>query len=869
MNFSNHELVKKQKKLRSSSTKIYSSCKLIFLRLGVIALICAIATAGYGAYGLVSGIIDNCPEIDETTISPEKFSTTIYDNQKKEIGKLVGSEANRIQVSLKKIPDNLKNAFIAIEDERFYSHSGIDMRGIFRAGFQTISSGSLGQGASTITQQQIKNVLFDGGMETTKADKIVRKVQEQYLALKLEQTVEKDVILENYLNTINLGQNTLGVQAAAHRYFNKDVSKLTLSECAVIAGITKNPSNLNPISNPENNSDRRKLVLGNMLKLGFITKDEYDTALADNVYKRIKKVNKKKSNEHITSYFTDALINEVLKDLQEELNYSESQASNLLYRGGLKIYTTQDTSMQNICDKVISNPANYPTGTKYGISYRLTITDKKGKTHNYDENTLKNYYKTTNPAFALLFQDKTSAKNCVEKYKEQMLSETKGTVEGETLSYTLQPQISFVLMDQHTGEVKALVGGRGTKSASRTLNRATNCKRQPGSTFKVLSAFLPALDAKGMTLATVFDDAPYNYPGTNRQVKNWYKTGYRGLSTIRTAIKDSMNVVAVKTMEQVTPELSIKYLQDLGITTLVTDTSLPANDVNLSTALGGLTYGITNFEATAAYASIANGGTYQEPILYTKIVDHNGKVILDKTSDSRKVFKESTAFLLTSAMQDVVTSGTGTPARFLNSRMPVAGKTGTTSDCVDAWFIGYTPYLTAGIWTGYDDNTHLSTSTYHKIIWRSIMEQIHANYEVVDFPIPETITTATICTKSGKLARKDICKYAKGGSTVRTEYFADHAPTQYCDCHISVNICLDSGLPACDNCPLDRIVNQILLKKDEQGTTADTPNCISSSALNLLCTFHKNQSIKNVEIDKPEESASPKETIAPTVSPKN
>lgn len=840
MNFSKKETKRKQQSLRSTSTKLYSKLKFWTLRLCVVALITGIIVSVYAAWGLFAGIIDNAPSLDTNNIKPEAFASTIYDNNGKKIGQLVGSNANRISVPLSKIPENLQNAFIAIEDERFYSHNGIDIKGILRAGASVLSSGSLDQGASTITQQLLKNVVFSGGNEATTSEKIQRKLQEQYLSLKLEKYVSKEEILENYLNTINLGQNTLGVQSASLRYFNKDVSKLTLSECAVIAGITKNPSGLNPISYPENNAERRKNILNKMLELEMISQNEYKEALADDVYSRIQKVNKNKTktSNTVTTYFTDAVIEQLIKDLQTELGYSENQANDLIYRGGLSIYTTQDTQIQKICDSVISDKSYYPVTTQYSLSYRLTILDPKGKTKNYDENTLQKYFKSQDNSFDLLFSNEKTAKSYATKYRKYILKKTGGTMEGESVTTTLQPQISFVLMDQHTGEVKAIVGGRGSKTASRTLNRATDSARQPGSTFKVLSAYLPALDASNMTLATTFDDAAYYYPGTNKAVKNWYSSGYRGLTTIREAIKDSMNIVTVKTLEEVTPKVSMNYLEKLGFTTLVTDSSLPANDVTLATALGGLTYGVTNYEATAAYASIANQGTYQEPILYTKIVDHDGNVLLENTSKSEKVFKESTAFLLTSAMKDVVNYGTGTLTRFTTSSMPVAGKTGTTTDNIDAWFIGYTPYYTAGIWTGYDDNTSLPNTTYHKIIWRTIMERVHKNLKIKDFKMPESIVSARICTKSGKLARGGVCDCASGGSTVRTEYFAGSPPTEYCDAHVSVNICTVSGEITSNACPKRKVETKILLNKDETCTTKDTPYVISTEKLSATCSVH-------------------------------
>ena len=844
MNFSKRATHKKQKNLRSSSVKLYSKFKFWTLRICIVSVIGIFIIGIYAGWGLLKGILDNSPSVDRTQIQPVNFASTIYDGEGNEVYKLVGSDANRISVSLEQMPEHLKNAFIAIEDERFYSHNGIDLRGIARAASSAFSSGSLDQGASTITQQLIKNVVFSGGNESTTLHKVQRKIQEQYLALHLETEVDKDFILENYLNTINLGQNTLGVQAAALRYFDKEVSDLTLSECAVIASITKNPSNLNPITYPENNAARRKNVLDKMLSLSMISNKEYKEALKDSVYKRIKKINKKKTktDDTVTSYFTDAVIDAVQTDLQEKLGYTESQATNLLYRGGLSIYTTQDATMQKICDTVISDPAYYPIGTSYSLSYRLSITDSKGKMHNYDENSLKSYITKSNPSFQLRVTDQNYMKTYIKAYRKAMKKKWKGSVAGESIQFTMQPQISFVLMDPATGQVKALVGGRGKKNASRTLNRATSSVRQPGSTFKVLSAYLPALDAAGMTLATVYDDAPYNYPGTNRPVRNWYSSGYKGLTTLRSAIRDSMNIVTVKTLEDVTPQTAYLYLEDLGFTSLVGDTSQAANDINLSMALGGLTYGVTNFEATAAYASIANGGTYQEPILYTKVVDHEGNVLLENTSESRQVMKEATAFLLTDAMRDVVTTGTGTLANFTSSSMPVAGKTGTTTNNVDAWFIGYTPYYCAGIWTGYDDNTPLSTTSYHKVIWRSIMEQIHQSLKVKEFNKPASIVTATVCSKSGKLAKPGICQHAPGGSTVYKEYFAGSAPTEYCDAHVCVKICSASGQKAGASCPASGVYNKIVLQKTETGTTSDTPYCISSSRLQSTCSVHNGTS---------------------------
>ena len=271
---------------------------------------------------------------------------------------------------------------------------------------------------------------------------------------------------------------------------------------------------------------------------------------------------------------------------------------------------------------------------------------------------------------------------------------------SETVTYTLQPQAALTIIDQSTGNVKALVGGRGDKTANKTLNRAADTTRQPGSTFKIIAAYAPALDAGGLTLASVQDDAPYNYGSGQGGAVNNYDNRYRGFTTLREAITNSINIVTVKTLAQIGPSLGYDYICDFGITTVGLDESS-----NETLALGGLTHGVTNLELTAAYATIANSGTYIKPKFYTKILDHDGNVLIDNTEPvSHTVLKDTTAWLLTDAMKDVMTQGTGTPAYF-GSSMAQAGKSGTTTKNRDALFAGFTPYYTCVVWGGFDDNS--------------------------------------------------------------------------------------------------------------------------------------------------------------------
>ena len=568
------------------------------------------------------------------------------------------------------------------------------------------------------------------------------------------------------MNTINLGQGCLGVQTASTRYFNKDVADLTLSECAVIAAITQNPTLYDPVTNPDENASRREDVLDKMLEQGYIDQAQYDEAIADPVYDRILQTAAVTEDTTPYSYFTDAMIEDIIQDFINELGYTETQAYNLLYSGGLTIKSTQDLSIQQICDEVVADESLYPM-TEYGVEYALTIHRADGTMENYSKQTLGTYisntYADSNP---LVFSSEEEARAMVEEYKGTLGINTEaGDIVDENLSITLQPQTSVVVMDQYTGQVKAIVGGRGQKTTSLSLNRATDSTRQPGSCFKVLSTYAPGLNECGMTLATTIKDEPYRY-ASGQQVNNW-DGRYIGEARVRYAIEHSMNVCAVRTLtETVGLEKGYQYLQKFGFTTLVNnDPDYPGmTDVAQSTALGGITRGVYNIEMTAAYAAIANGGVYTEPILYTEILDHDGNVLIDNTTpDTHEVIKESTAYLLTSAMEDVISRGTGTSARLSN--MAVAGKTGTTENSTDLWLSAYTPYYTASVWGGYDENKHMEnmSQSWHMVIWRNIMERIHSELEYKDFTVPSSVVQRTICTQTGKLA--------VDGCPALTEYF--------------------------------------------------------------------------------------------------
>lgn len=863
MDYSKKGIEHKQHYIKSTSRRLISKTRITLFRLCIVCFVALAIIGTFAGFGFAKGLIDSAPDISQINVVPQGYTTTVYDKDGNEIEHLVGANSNRVYVSLNDLPDYIKYCFISIEDERFYEHYGIDIRGIFRAGFTGLVSGDFNQGGSTITQQLLKNQVFNGGMETTFIQRVERKIQEQYLAIQLENVLDKDTILEYYINNINLGSGTLGLQTASQKYFNKDAKDLSLSEAATIAAIAQLPVYNNPINYPDRNRTRKDEILREMLEQGYCNEEEYNATLADDVYTRIQSFNDEKDTTSYYSYFVDELIVQVMKDLQEELGYTETQASNLIYSGGLDIYTTQDPVIQKICDDVYSDETYFPEmGTSYWeLTYALSIQkdDEEGTQIHYHTNDLLEYYKDYDDPdnlylnddgskFSEYFLDKEDMQAKIDAFRDAMM-EDGDILLAEKATMTLQPQSSFVVMDQYTGEIQAIIGGRGEKEGNRTLNRATDSKRQPGSTFKILSTYLPALDKKDFTLASVQDDSgPYYYPGTKEEVTNWTTTQkYEGLTTLRQGIYNSMNIVTVKTFVEVSPEVGYDYLKKLGISTLVESREEPdgrvVSDINYPMALGGLTDGVTNLELTAAYAAIANSGVHTEPIFYTKILDRNGKVILENKPKKEQVMKESTAWLLTNAMEDVVKVGTGKNVKLTAIDMPIAGKTGSTSNYNDLWFSGYSPYYTATIWSGFDNNRTQTDKAYPRKIWKTIMEQIHIQLglQTKDFTKPDSIVEAKICTKSGKLAIDGVCDEYPGGDTTRIEYFAKGTePTEKCDVHVVASICTSSDKLATDKCPDSNIKTAVFLDKDETGITDDTPYVLPKT----YCPIHKSNNPK-------------------------
>ncbi len=609
---------------------------------------------------------------------------------------------NRVWVSGSDIPKNLKNAFVAIEDERFYSHNGIDWKRFTGAAFQYITNrGSSSYGGSTITQQLIKNLTQDDDYS------IRRKVQEIYRAYNLEKELSKDEILEYYLNTIYLSQKCNGVGSASMTYFGKHVSELSLAECAVLAGITKYPTKYDPLINPENNRERQLVILKKMLDLGYINKKEYEAAKTEEV-----KFMPKQSEEdrQYQSYFTDAAIDQIVQDMMTEYNYTKEYAMKILYNGGLRIYLSMDPNIQQSMDAVYSDPSAF-----------------------------------------------------------------------QKASGDVQPESSMVIMDPYTGLIKGLVGGRGEKTGNRTLNRATQTLRQPGSAIKPLTVYAPAVEYGLVTSSTIVNDAPVTFGSWSPRNDD---RSFAGRITVSTALRGSRNVPATKICNYLTAQAAFDFMKNnLHVGSLVkerTENGKVLSDVGLAPiALGGLTDGVSVIDMCAAYCVFPNGGKYIKPSLYTKVVDSEGNVILEHKAEEQIAMSETTAESMIGMLQGVVTGGTGTSARI--SGMRVAGKTGTTSNNHDRWFVGFTPYYVGAVWFGYDIPAPIRGFSPNPaaVAWRKVMTPIHKDLPNKAFLEDEEAGkyNIMICADSGMRATPS-CKHLTS-----KKYRTGNVPTKRCTLH--------------------------------------------------------------------------------------
>lgn len=709
--------------------KIFSLQNIVIFLLVIIFII-----TGAGA-GLFFAYIKDAPAFDPEKLKPIETSF-VYDDNGQVIAELHG-EQNRIPVEISEVPEHLKNAFIAIEDQYFYQHRGINIRSIIGAIWTDLQHGKYRRGASTITQQLVK-LAFLSPEKTLK-----RKAQEAWLAIQLERHYTKDQILEFYLNQVYFGHSAYGVESAAQVYFGKNVSDLTLAESAILAGIPKSPKYYSPYLNYDNSKKRQKIILDTMASLGFISQEEADNAKNE----EINLVGLKTAvADYKAPYFTDHAIQELVELLQKKFGFTENEAYNKIYNDGLKIYTTVNMDIQRATEQALANPNNYPYTTK----------NKNGQ---------------------------------------------------------LQPQAAAIITDPHTGHIKALVGGRDHKQKL-GFNRATQALRQPGSAFKPIVVYTAAIDM-GYTPATVVDDAPITYSITSGQT--WtprnYSRNYKGLTTIRKAIADSVNVVAVKVFEDIGIDRGIEYAQKLGIKNLVTDGS--RNDRHLSTALGGITKGVTPLELLSAYGTLANDGIHIEPTSIKKVIDKNGRVLIDNKPQKNAVISSQVAYIMTDMLKSVITEGTA--RRLSGFPFPVAGKTGTTSDVKDVWFVGYTPKFAGVVWMGHDDPKRMRNVGGRPIeIWKQIMTVAHKNQPKTDFVKPKGIVgPISVCIDSGKLPTR-LCTIDPRGNRIKSEYFIEGTePISRCDVHVEKLIDTSTGLLATSSCPRSQVKSRVFIQRPE------------------------------------------------------
>jgi penicillin-binding protein 1A len=666
---------------------------MIFL-FGIIIILLLIAIYSY---------INSAPKFDIDNLKLD-FTSYIYisSSEQQELTKL-HEEKNRVWVGINDIPDNMKNAIIAIEDQRFWQHKGVDFKRTSSAIFNYFINRNNNFGGSTITQQLIKNITANNNVS------VKRKVQEIWQSLELERKIGKQRILELYLNIAYFGEGSYGVQASSYTYFGKPVNELSIAEIASIVGITQMPERYNPFINPKENKIKQETVLKKMLEMKFITLEEYKNAVSE----KLNFVNTSKEQtlySYKYSYFIEQVLNDVLEDLQKEKAISRALATKMLYCGGLKIYATINTSVQDAMETIYLDDANFPN-------------------ENLDN----------------------------------------------------KPNSAMVIIDQYSGEVRGIIGGQGKKTASRTLNRATQSIRQPGSIIKPLSVYAPAIDFGIVTQDSVFEDSPYTIDGWSP--KNYYE-GFYGNVTVNKAVEFSMNIVAVKVLEQVGIERSFNFLKNnFGITTLVEkenrNGSVFTDKLYNSLALGGLTDGVKVIEMAAAYSAFANRGVYIKPHTYTKVVDHNGNILIDKAGkvDTYIAIREKTAYEITKMLVSATENGTGAPARF-SKVMPIAGKTGTTSEEKDRWFAGYTPYYTGVVWFGYDSPKSMREMLKGKlnpsaVIFKKVMGIIHKELPQKDFyknPLEASKSTITYPDnriyegeiKNGKANGKGLLIYPDG-----------------------------------------------------------------------------------------------------------
>ena len=749
-------------KARTKKPNFVLSVAATTIRLSFVLALC-VALALLGAVvGIAKAFVDTAPTLDLAALDAQDKTSFIYDSQGNLITDYKGTE-DRSMVSIDEIPEMLQNAFIAVEDARFYEHNGVDVKRIVGALVANFTSGST-QGGSTITQQLIKQTVLSSEQSYK------RKLQEAYLAMELETRYTKKQILESYLNTIFLGGSYYGVRVAAYGYFGKSLDQLTLRECAMLAGLTRSPNYYNPRSNfytrntegsstPDITNNRTDYVLRQMRENGLITAQQYNAALDRSTASVLEK-SPASTDMYAYPHYVEYAISDVVDTFLnlnglEDTSANRYAMENKLRTGGYSVYLCLDTEIQEIVEDTLANWSSYPR-----------LRDPSDK----------------------VYQSRNS---------------------DGTYTEIEQPQAAACVFDYRTGELKAIVGGRYKPTTRKTLNRASGMTMPVGSSIKPLTVYAPAIDL-GASPASI----AYNMPvpisgwkdssGKDSWPKNYGGGGYKGPQSFRSALRNSYNTAAAQIlMTYVGVSRSVEYLHLMGIP----DKNINADPFGL--ALGSS--GLTPVQMAVAFGTIANKGVYQQPLSFSRIVDSNGNVVVDmhQQQDRHQVFKPSTAYLVVDMLKEAVQSGTGTKAKI--SSQVVAGKTGTNSDSKGVFFAGMTGWYSGSVWIGHDNYKALSSKATGgnaaAPLWQSFMEKIHKaknldSREIIDgTPSDYNLVRVTTCGVSGQLATDACYNDVNGYKTITDYWSADSVPTAYCSMHKSVSVCTESGLLATDYCP--------------------------------------------------------------------
>ena len=752
-------------KNKKQHTKLKTAIKIFII---LILLLCVIG-AGIVA-GMFFGLFGNEFEITKDELKIGASNTVVVDQNGAVIANLNGDEKRKV-ITLADMSNYLPKAYVAIEDERYYKHSGVDFKRTAGAIVHTVFGGS-SYGGSTITQQLVKNITKDD--ESSGIAGIFRKVKEWAKAYQVERMISKDQILELYLNILFVGSSNLhGVELGAEYYFNKSAKDLDLAECAFMAGINNSPNSYDPYDESKDNSakirKRTLTVLSKMKELGYIQNDdEYNTAVAK-VEEGLKFEKGTVGGGTTYSYHTDAAIEQVINQVMEEKGISRQLAENYVYGSGLTIYSTVNSEIQA----------------------RL------------EEEYSKSKYIVTSPS-----KKQTS-------------------------------QSGMAIVDYKTGNVLGVAGGLGEKNGA-GWNRATQMKKQTGSSIKPLADVAPALEEKVITAATVYNDVKTDFGGGYTPKNDGDK--YRGPINIRQFIETSQNIPALKIMRELTPKKSIEYLEKMGVTSLD-----EKEDDILSLAIGGMTDGISPLEMASAYGTIANDGVYITPTFYTKVVDNSGNTVLTPKQETKRAISEQNAYIVKKIVQEPVVGASGTAKYCAISGMDVAAKTGTTDKSYDRWLCGFTPYYAAATWFGYDDSEEVKGFSKNPAgqIWSAVMADIHKNLAGASFTKPNGIVEATVCRTTGCLA-------ATGCTDVYKEIFTSDNMPEKCEGHGSQELCAESGMIANEYCPTRKVNNygasipkeKLNLWKTMSGSNA------SGNKVNEICNIHKKPEEKPVEEKK-------------------